>query len=199
MESINQITYVFTLGYVILCWIIFALSFLFRKRPEKVRNIKSGETSMVGFILVGIGFMLVFNIRRTGYTPILPSWIHLNIIISLLTIVIGTYSVWLLRSAIRYLGKQWQVRARIVEDHQLITSGPYAVVRHPIYTGILGMLMATGLALSTFPTFAFASIIAMIGTLLRIQKEEILLYEQFGEQFEKYAASVPTLFPFTKW
>jgi protein-S-isoprenylcysteine O-methyltransferase Ste14 len=149
--------------------------------------------------MVGIGFMMVFSFHRTAYTPILPSWIILNTFISLLTVTISTYSVWLLHSAVRYLGKQWQVKTGIVEHHQLITSGPYAIVRHPIYTGMLGMLMATGLAMNTFQVFTFASIIAIIGTLMRIQKEEILLREQFGEKFERYAASVPTLFPFVKW
>ncbi|MGD0037794.1 MAG: isoprenylcysteine carboxylmethyltransferase family protein [Bacteroidota bacterium] len=199
MENINQVNYIVTLGYVILCWIVFAISFLLREKPEKVRNIKSGETSKMGIIMVGIGFMMVFSFHRTAYTSILPSWDIINTFISLLTVVISTYSVWLLLSGVRYLGKQWQMKAGIVEHHQLITSGPYAIVRHPIYTGMLGMLMATGLAMTTFQVFVYASIIAIIGTLLRLQKEEILLHEQFGEKFEKYAASVPTLFPFMKW
>jgi protein-S-isoprenylcysteine O-methyltransferase Ste14 len=199
MENINQISYVFTLGYVLLCWVVFAISFLLREKPEKVRTIKSGETSKIGIIMEGIGFIMVFSFHRTAYTSILPSWIILNTFISFLTVAISTYSVWLLLSAVRYLGKQWQVRAGIVEHHQLITSGPYAIVRHPIYTGMLGMLMATGLAMTTFQVFVFASIIAIIGTLIRLQKEEILLHEQFGEKFERYAASVPTLFPFVKW
>ncbi len=163
-----------------------------------MRNIKSGETSKTGIIMVGIGFMMVFSFHRTACTSILPSWDIINTFISLLTVVISTYSVWLLLSGIRYLGKQWQMKAGIVEHHQLITSGPYAMVRHPIYTGMLGMLMATGLAITTFHVFMYASIIVIIGTLLRIQKEEILLHEQFGEKFEKYAVSVPILFPFMK-
>jgi protein-S-isoprenylcysteine O-methyltransferase Ste14 len=199
MENTNQISYVFTLSYVMLCWVVFTLSFLLRKKPEKVRNIKSGKTSIIGVIMVGIGFMMVFSFHRTAYTPILPSWIIVNTLISLLTIAVSTYSVWLFLSAVRYLGRQWQVKAGIIERHQLITNGPYAVVRHPIYTGMLGMLMATGLAIAPFYIAVYASIISIIGTLLRIQKEEILLHEQFGEKFEKYAASVPTLFPFMKW
>jgi protein-S-isoprenylcysteine O-methyltransferase Ste14 len=199
MEDIGQTSYVFTLVYVILCWIIFTMGFLLRKKPEKVRNIKSGKTSTLGIIMVGIGFMMVFSFHRPPYTPILRSWIILHILFSFLTITISTYSVWLFLSAIKYLGKQWQVKAGIIEHHQLITNGPYAIVRHPIYTGILGMLMVTGLAMTTFQVFVYASIMSIIGTLLRIQKEEILLYEQFGEKFEKYAASVPTLFPFMKW
>lgn len=199
MENINQISYVFTLLYVMFCWVVFILNFLLREKHKKVQNIKSGKTSKVGIIMVGIGFMMVFSFHRKAYTPILPSWIILNTFISLLTIVISTYSVWLLLSAVRHLGKQWQVRAGIVEHHQLITSGPYAIVRHPIYTGMLGLLIATGLAMSPYQIFVFASIVAIIGTLLRIQKEEILLHEQFGEVFGKYAASVPTLFPFVKW
>ena len=48
--------------------------------------------------------------------------------------------------AVRTLGKQWAMRARLVEGHQLITVGPCAYIRNPIYTGMPGMLIATGLA-----------------------------------------------------
>jgi protein-S-isoprenylcysteine O-methyltransferase Ste14 len=57
-------------------------------------------------------------------------------------------SVLLVMAAVKTLGKEWSITARMVEDHKLATKGPYARVRHPIYTGMLGMLIATGLAVS---------------------------------------------------
>jgi protein-S-isoprenylcysteine O-methyltransferase Ste14 len=199
MENINQISYIVTFGYVMLCWFVFAATFFLRKRPVKAKDIKVGETSKAGLTMEGIGFMMVFSFHRNAHTSILPSWTIINTAIALLTIILSTISVWFILSAVRHLGKQWQVKARIVEHHQLITTGPYRIVRHPIYTGMLGILLATGMAMSTFWVCVFASVIAIIGTLLRIQKEELLLREQFGKEFETYAASVPTLFPFMKW
>ena len=74
------------------------------------------------------------------------------------TISLAAASGWLLESAVRTLGKQWAVAARLVEGHKLITAGPYAYVRNPIYTGMLGMLIATGLAMEHW----IATIVAVI-------------------------------------
>ncbi|MGI9088170.1 MAG: methyltransferase family protein [Chthoniobacterales bacterium] len=57
----------------------------------------------------------------------------------------GAASVWLVLAAVRTLGKNWSLAARVTTDHELIETGPYARVRHPIYTGMLGMLIADGL------------------------------------------------------
>jgi protein-S-isoprenylcysteine O-methyltransferase Ste14 len=51
--------------------------------------------------------------------------------------------VGLTGSAVCALGKQWSIAARVVEGHELITDGPYRIVRHPIYAGMLGLLVAT--------------------------------------------------------
>jgi len=104
-------------------------------------------------------------------------------------------SIWFILAAVRLLGKQWNVRAIVVERHQLITSGPYAVVRHPIYTGMFGLMLATGVANSTWYSLLLAIGFALPGTLMRIQQEETLLHETFGVQFETYQKSVPALFP----
>jgi protein-S-isoprenylcysteine O-methyltransferase Ste14 len=93
------------------------------------------------------------------------------------------------------LGKEWSITARMVEDHKLATEGPYARVRHPIYTGMLGMLIATGLAISHWIALIAAIVIFAIGTLIRVRIEERLLRETFGQQFEDYARHVPAVLP----
>jgi len=81
------------------------------------------------------------------------------------------------------------------ERHELVTNGPYAYVRHPIYTGMLGMLVATGLAISHWAALPAALVVFFVGTVIRIRSEEKLLRGAFGEQFEKYARSVPAILP----
>jgi protein-S-isoprenylcysteine O-methyltransferase Ste14 len=97
--------------------------------------------------------------------------------------------------AVKTLGKEWSLTARLVEGHQLATSGPYAFVRHPIYTGMLGMLVSTGLAISHWAALLVALVIFFIGTTIRVRSEEKLLREAFGEQFETYARSVRAIVP----
>ncbi len=95
----------------------------------------------------------------------------------------------------RALGRQWSIQARIVEEHALITEGPYRLVRHPIYTGMLGMLVATGLAVSHWIGLAAAVPVFCFGTWIRTRAEERLLRETFVSAYDRYARDVPALVP----
>lgn len=101
-------------------------------------------------------------------------------------------------AAVRTLGKQWSVAARLVENHTLVTTGPYGIVRNPIYTGMFGMMLATGLAISYWWILPPAIVLFWFGTMVRIRREENLLHEAFGNEFEQYSRRVPALVPFLK-
>ena len=120
----------------------------------------------------------------------------LEIALAVLTMTMAIGSVWFVSAAVSTLGKQWSLAARVLEGHKLITSGPYSVVRNPIYTGMFGMLLATGLAISQWIGLLIAVIVFAIGTAVRVHSEEKLLRGAFGEEFEAYARKVPALVPF---
>jgi protein-S-isoprenylcysteine O-methyltransferase Ste14 len=103
--------------------------------------------------------------------------------------------VLLVMAAVKTLGKEWSITARMVEDHKLATKGPYARVRHPIYTGMLGMLIATGLAVSHWIALVAAIVIFATGALIRVRIEERLLRETLGQSFEEYARQLPAVIP----
>lgn len=98
-------------------------------------------------------------------------------------------------AAVRTLGKQWSLQARVLEHHELIRRGPYRIVRHPIYTGMFGMLIASALAHGHWLGLVIASLIYYLGTVMRIRSEEKLLREQFGSEYEEYAREVPAFIP----
>jgi protein-S-isoprenylcysteine O-methyltransferase Ste14 len=98
-------------------------------------------------------------------------------------------------SALRALGKQWSLQARVLEDHKLVREGPYRFVRHPIYSGILGMIVAGGLAWTHWIGSTIALVLFGVGTAIRVQSEEKLLREQFGAEFEDYKRNVPAVLP----
>jgi protein-S-isoprenylcysteine O-methyltransferase Ste14 len=118
-----------------------------------------------------------------------------GIVFSVLTVAIAAGSGWLLEAAIHTLGKQWALRARLVEGHKLITVGPYAYVRNPIYTGMFGMLVATGLAMEHWVALIVAVIVFAAGLVIRVRTEEELLRAAFGKEFEDYAKRVPAIIP----
>jgi protein-S-isoprenylcysteine O-methyltransferase Ste14 len=184
---------------VIACWWVFAQLFLFRKRHPKGKQQKRNRTSLLGVGVVGVGYALVWSFRRPIFTPLCECGPLVDWIVAVAAVLASISSVWILVAAVRRLGRQWSVAAEVVDDHQLVRDGLYSIVRHPIYTGMLGMLIATGLAFSLPVWILVASVLAWYGTHLRIQGEEVLLKETFGLQYEEYARQVPALIPGITW
>ena len=180
---------------VMICWFVFAGVFLLRKKPPSPPDQKRDRGSLIGVALQGMSYAIVWGVHRPAFTPIVSGNRPVAIVAGVLAIVAAIGSVWLIMRAVNTLGKEWSLTARLVEGHKLATSGPYAYVRHPIYTGMLGMLVATGLALSHLIALLAALLIFFIGTIIRVRSEDRLLREAFGEQFENYAQRVPAIVP----
>jgi protein-S-isoprenylcysteine O-methyltransferase Ste14 len=180
---------------VMICWFVFAGVFLLRKKPPSPPDQKREPGSLFGVALQGVSYGLVWGVRRATFTPIVSGNKPISIIAGVFAICAAVGSVWLVTMAVKTLGKEWSLTARLVEGHKLATSGPYALVRHPIYSGMLGMLVATGLAISHWAVLPAALVIFFLGTTIRIRSEERLLREAFGEQFETYARRVRAIVP----
>lgn len=185
------------LGGVVLCWMVFAAVFLLRKKPPKEPEAKRDRLSLLGIFLQMCAYFLVWF--QPPWRPFLPPVAvlsgSLGIAFSAFTIALAVASVWLIASAVSTLGKQWAVAARLVEGHQLITAGPYRFVRNPIYTGMLGMLVATGLAMEHWTALIVAVVLFAVGLVIRVHSEEKLLRAAFGKEFDDYATRVPAVLP----
>jgi protein-S-isoprenylcysteine O-methyltransferase Ste14 len=101
-------------------------------------------------------------------------------------------------TGLRALGKQWRVDAALAQDHELVRSGPYRVVRHPIYTSMLCLLLGTGLLLAPLGMLAIAVALFLAGTEIRLGVEDSLLASRFGDAFELYKRAVPAYLPFIR-
>ena len=101
------------------------------------------------------------------------------------------FSLW----AIVILGRHYDLVLEVHQDHELVRRGPYALVRHPVYTGLAvhfaGVCLATGNLLLIVGTF----LVSFPAFYLRARAEEALLRERFGAEYEKYAREVPMLVP----
>ncbi len=182
---------------VVACWWIFLLTFWLKKRPPQARETKRDWTSLIGMFLQGVAYFFVWSspVRQKNHLPVASRSQVLHWGLAVLTVAIAVASTWLVNAAVRRLGKQWALAARLVEGHTLIQDGPYSLVRNPIYTGMFGMLVATGLALAQWiPLLAGVALFAF-GTWIRVQSEERLLRGAFGDEFEAYARKVPALIP----
>lgn len=186
-----------TLAGVVLCWMVFVGIFLLRRRESKPAEARRDSFATLGIVLQMLSYFLVWF--QPPWQPFLPPVAALSGIggvgFAAFTIFLAAGSVWLLASAVRTLGRQWALRARLVEGHKLVTDGPYAYVRNPIYTGMLGMLIATGLAMEHWIALVLAVVIFATGMVIRVRAEEKLLRTEFGKEFEEYARRVPAVLP----
>jgi protein-S-isoprenylcysteine O-methyltransferase Ste14 len=181
---------------VMLLWLAFFALFVFGKKPERQKSTRADRTSIVGIILQGLGFSAVWALQRTPrFTSIVPLPGVLEIVPPLIAVLLSTLSVWVSMTSIKTLGKEWSLEARLVEDHRLVTTGPYSWVRHPIYSAMLAKLISTGIVLSHWIGLVAGLVIFVIGTTIRTRSEEKLLRSQFGTAYDDYARRVPALVP----
>lgn len=95
------------------------------------------------------------------------------------------------------LGKNYFVStgfgAQLFENHQLVTHGPFAIVRHPMYAGVIVASLGALLIYMTWTTVYFAVFAPL--TLVRARREEAALAAEFGDQWQAYCKQVPMLIP----
>ena len=103
------------------------------------------------------------------------------------------FAVW----ARVHLGRNWSGTVTVKKGHELIRSGPYRWVRHPIYTGILAAVLGTAIASGTVHG-AIGFLIIAVALLRKLRIEEAFMRETFPGEYERYAAAVPALVPFTR-
>ena len=94
------------------------------------------------------------------------------------------------------LAGQLRVDAALGADHHLVRSGPYRMVRNPIYLSMLLVLCAVAVVVSPWQLFVAALIIFLVGTEIRVRTEEKLLVDRFGDVFNDYKRSTPAYIPF---
>ena len=168
----------------------FLLRTLSRRGPES--GGKRDRRSQAGIIVQSIGIGLA------GFGPVKPTLAPLSS-----ASIAGTAGVLLLMggaiglfaASSRELGRNWSLVARMRSDHELVRTGPYARVRHPIYLGMLLFLLALAVALGHWAQLLIALPVFFAGTAIRTRLEDGLLEQQFGEKFRDYRRTTPALIP----
>jgi protein-S-isoprenylcysteine O-methyltransferase Ste14 len=180
---------------VLASYFVFAVVLLFHKREPKTGVTARDSTAILGLIVQIIPYFIVWQFERNVSTLLLPDSVTAAVLASLIAGSISIASVVIVMKAVQTLSKQWSLNARVVERHKLIVEGPYRFVRHPIYTGMFGLVIATGLAFSRPWAILLAIAVYLIGYYIRITAEERLLSDLFKDEFEQYRNRVPGLLP----
>jgi protein-S-isoprenylcysteine O-methyltransferase Ste14 len=175
-------------------WLVWLIGWMLSASWTATTVSRESPGSQISYsVIVWAGAILVFaqpTFLGVLLQPLLPPSVAIRWIGATLVAAGLGFAVW----ARVHLGKLWSSNVALKEDHQLVRSGPYGIVRHPIYTGLLLALAGTVL---TRPTFAallgFALLIASF--VLKLRKEERLMGANFGAAYDTYRADVPGLIP----
>ncbi|MBV8550306.1 MAG: isoprenylcysteine carboxylmethyltransferase family protein [Acidobacteriaceae bacterium] len=180
---------------IIACWVVFACVWLiasFNTKAAKRRQ--SSASRAVHVALEVVAFFLLFD-EDTAIGPLgwrfLPHSLSSAIAGLAITVTGILFAIW----ARFYLGTNWSAAVTVKQDHELVRSGPYKWVRHPIYTGICFAFLGTAIDIGEVRALV-GLILAATGYKLKSLTEESLMEEQFGTEYGRYKREVKGLIPF---
>jgi protein-S-isoprenylcysteine O-methyltransferase Ste14 len=169
-------------------WVLLALFWIGmwrRVKPTKLQESLASKLSYTAVILLGLGLLfapvrwrILPYSREVGLAAVALNWAGV------------IFAIW----ARIYLGRNWSATVTVKEGHELMRSGPYAIVRHPIYFGML--LGSLGVAMETGRWPAPLGLgLVFVGLWLKSRVEERAMQRQFGKPYEEYRRITPALIP----
>jgi protein-S-isoprenylcysteine O-methyltransferase Ste14 len=182
-------------SFIALCWGIF-LVFIMVSTFSAKRVVESDRRWVYSWLVL-VAFVAAFfaikhaphlsafvTIHRSS-TPMISFCADMIVLAGLVI------SIW----ARIELGRNWNLNPSIQEDHELIERGPYVYVRHPMYSGLILMLLGAVIWYGNW-VGGTVFIVCLIGTWLKLRQEERLLTEHFGKSYLRYKERVKALIPF---
>ncbi len=174
--------------------IVVAILYLMRIREFLVKRetVKGPVKEKTSFILLFAGGTLVVVCSFVEYFAMnrSPSYTFMALG-TLITLGAFAYRNW----AIRTLGKFWSVHVEIRDNHELITSGPFKSVRHPVYTGALLEVIGAVFILKASFSALLILLVVLPSIYFRIHIEEKELIEKFGDNYREYRKRTGSLLP----
>ena len=176
-------------------WILFLVYWQIKAANTKTTQRLEPAASRILRVAV---FLIVLTLLSTTRIP--APWLYLQLwpvglwpfwLGAAVTVAGLLFAVW----AREHLGRNWSRSVTIKEDHELITSGPYAVVRHPIYTGILAGFLGMAIAISEVRGFVVFVLVFFV-LRIKLRMEEQWMRSQFGETYDAYADQTAALVPY---
>ena len=178
---------------LVICWgglgLFWAIGWVYNlwKAPVVQRRTTFLPLWILSIALVWLATMFLRHNTLAFMTLTMP-WLQITGAVLLISATAFTFwARWV-------LGTMWAAVAEIKEGHQLRTEGPYRITRHPIYTGLIGMLLGS-LLIAGFGIWVLYFIVGLIAVIIKAISEERLLKETFGEQYTQYQQRVPRLIP----
>jgi protein-S-isoprenylcysteine O-methyltransferase Ste14 len=171
---------------------VVALLALLRRRfqPSATLYRIKGWRWYVPVVLLPVEWLLPPALIALRFSEIEASWLPARLV----GLAVGLAGAVLLVWASVLLGRLLIHEAAVREDHSLIESGPYRLVRHPVYAGYLALLLGSGVASLNVCLWLLWPV-SLLGILIQAASEEKLLGERFGPNYERYVRRTGRLVP----
>ncbi|NLR97793.1 isoprenylcysteine carboxylmethyltransferase family protein [Rhizobium sp. P38BS-XIX] len=182
-------------SFIAACWIIWLAVWFFAALNAKKTVRHEDALSRLGNTLPILVGAILLSAHPAWLGPfqvrLLPNDVTISVAGAVLTFIGLVFAVW----ARFHIGRNWSGVITLKQDHVLIRSGPYALVRHPIYTGL--MLGIIGSAVARRDIAAALAVAAVLYAVLRrMTIEESWMSDSFGRDYADYKARTPALIPF---
>jgi len=150
---------------------------------------KRDRRSDVAVWIVSIGWVVLLWPRFNG-PQLIPRIMPIRMVGAALTIIGLAFALW----ARFYLGSNWSAYISLVLNHKLIRTGPYAIVRHPIYSGFMIAIIGSGLNFGHLRSFIAAAMV-ILPWVYKSGLEETFMRDHFGRDYDLYCHDVRRLIP----
>jgi protein-S-isoprenylcysteine O-methyltransferase Ste14 len=187
---------VYDLPFAVL-WLAWLAYWIIAARNVKpTRRRESWASRLVTVVLTVVtALLLVFRSRHlpwlnARFVPLAMAFHWLGLLITASGLA---FAGW----ARAHLGRNWSGTVTVKDNHELIRSGPYGLVRHPIYSGLLLAILGTAIAFDEWRgllAFGFLT----VAFLLKLRREEGFMCESFPSEYPRYRAEVPALIPLVR-
>ena len=173
-----------------LAWLAYWLVMAFAVK----RTIERG--GLIGYrvatIVIVVGLIAAGRLLHvSSHSQLWQTTLALGVLTDCIVAAGAAFTVW----ARITLGRNWSAEVTFKQDHELIESGPYALVRHPIYTGLIAMGLGT--AINYGRPIGFALLIGLCGGFWwKARQEERIMSRHFPDAYAEYKARVPAIIPF---
>ncbi len=171
-------------------WLVWLVAWLRTKRTQE--RAPFGSRLLYG-LPVALAFYLVFN-DNIPFGRLESRFVPQNIFVDATAVALTALGIAFAIWARFYLGQNWSSAVSIKVGHQLIRTGPYAWVRHPIYSGLLLAMVGTALARGD-PRGLLAILLLWLGFSIKRRLEEQFMLKTFGPAYEEYSRSTGALVP----
>ena len=182
-----------TAHFAAICWILFVMFWVISAFSVKATQARQPWVGRLIYLWLGLVAALLLTLRIGGAQfnrSILPHTIAVGMLADVIIAIGLSIAIW----ARIVLGGNWSSRVALKEGHELIQRGPYRAVRHPIYSGLLLMVLGTVLLAGRLVDFT-ALIISFFGLWMKLRQEELLLTKHLPG-YAEYMTRTKALIPF---